>query len=235
MVDTLVAKVLPLRDSKNSLTSIEAEAPHVTPETNPWLPQEPEPAVAEAPAEATVAATGPVRPQKGVPAPDLVDQLPVRRVDRLAALWVVGAHGGAGESTISDLDDSWAAARHVWPVAPAGEPARVVVVARTSARGLRAAQSAAKQWAAGLVGGVELLGLVLVADAPGRLPRPLRDLAKVVGGGYPRTWNIPWIESWRLGEQVSTDIAVREVRRLVDDLRTLLPPGASSGAATERN
>lgn len=176
-----------------------------------------------------------MRPQIGVPAPDLVDQLPVRRVDRVASLWVVGAHGGAAESTISDLDDSWAAGHHAWPVAPADNPARVVIVARTSARGLLAAKSAAKQWAAGLLNGVELLGLVLVADAPGRLPRQLRDLAKVVGGGYPRTWQVPWIESWRLGEQVSTDIAVREVRRLVDDLRTLLPPGAPSGATTERN
>lgn len=203
--------------------------------TNPWLPQNPESPVAQAQTHATVATTGPLRPQKGVPAPDLVDQLPVCQVGRPASLWVVGAHGGAAESTISDLEDSWAAAGHAWPVARGGEPARVVIVARTSARGLRAAQSAAKQWAAGLVDGVELLGLVLVADAPGRLPRPLRDLAKIVGGGYPRAWHVPWIESWRLGEQVSTDIAVREVRRLVDDLRTLLPPGASSCAATERN
>lgn len=202
--------------------------------TNPWLPREPEPAVAETPAPARVVTTGPVRPQNGVPAPDLVDQLPVRRVDRTGSLWVVGAHGGAAESTISDLDDSWTAGQHAWPAAPAGDPARVVIVARTSARGLLAAKSAAKQWAAGLVNGVELLGLVLVADAPGRLPRQLRDLAKIVGGGYPRTWHVPWIESWRLGEQVSTEITVRELRRLVDDLRTL-PPGASSGATTERN
>lgn len=180
--------------------------------------------------------TGPVRPQSGVPAPDLVDQLPLRRVDRRGSLWVLGAHGGAAESTIADLDDSWAAAGHAWPVVPPGDPAaRVVIVARTSARGLLAAKSAAKQWAAGLVGGVELLGLVLVADAPGRLPRPLRDLAKVVGGGYPRTWQVPWIESWRLGEQASTD-AAREVHRLVDQLSTLLPPppGASPSAKTER-
>lgn len=203
--------------------------------TNPWLPQEPEPAVAEAPAQAAVAITGPVRPQKGVPAPDLVDQLPLRRVDRPATLWVVGAHGGAAESTISGLDDSWAAGHHCWPVDPAGQPARVVIVARTSARGLLAARSAAKQWAAGLVSGAELLGLVLVADAPGRLPRPLRDLGKVVSGGYPRTWHVPWIESWRLGEQPVPDVAVREVRRLVDDLRTILPRGASLGATTERN
>lgn len=202
---------------------------------NPWLPGEPDSSVVQAPMQPAVATTGPVRPQAGVPAPDLVDQLPARRVDRKASLWVVGAHGGAAESTIAELDDSWAASHHAWPVAPAGQPVRVVVVARTSVRGLLAAKSVAKQWAAGLVNGIELVGLVLVADAPGRLPRPLRDLAKVVGGGYPRTWTVPWIESWRLGEHVSTDIAVKEVRRLVDDLRSFLPPGAPSGATTERN
>lgn len=209
----------------------------MTDATNPWLPQNPESVVADAAAQrsTTVATTGPVRPQKGVPAPDLVDQLPLRRVDRSALLWVVGAHGGAAESTISELDESWVAGQQAWPVSPTGEAVHVVIVARTSARGLLAAKSAAKQWAAGLVPGVELLGLVLVADAPGRLPRPLRDLAKVVGGGYPRTWQVPWIESWRLGEQVVPGVAVREVHRLVDDLCTILPLGAPSGAATERN
>jgi len=32
---------------------------------------------------------------------------------------------------------------------------------------------------------VRLLGLVLVADTPGKVPAPIRDLAKVVGGGAP--------------------------------------------------
>lgn len=204
---------------------------------DPWLPQELEPAVIQVPTRATVATTGPVRPQKGVPVPDPVDQLPIRVVGRVASLWVVGAHGGAGESTIAELDDAWRAARHAWPGAAPSDarPSQVVVAARTSAGGLLAAKAVAKQWAAGLVRGVDLLGLVLIADAPGRLPKPLRDLKKIVGGGYPRTWQVPWIESWRLGEQVSTDIPVREVRRLVDDLHTLLNLGAPSGATTERN
>src|SRR4029079_17379597 len=100
----------------------------------------------------------------------------------------------------------------------ADQQTRVVVAARTDARGLRAAKHAARQWASGLVPGTQLLGLVLVADAPGRIPRPLRDLAKVVSGGYPRTWHVPWIESWRLGEIPSVETSPREVRRVVDDL-----------------
>jgi hypothetical protein len=111
----------------------------------------------------------------------------------------------------------------------------VVIVARTSARGLLAAKAVAKQWASGLVHGVELLGLVLVADAPGRLPKPLRDLSKVVSGGYPRTWQMPWVESWRLGDDPLLDAAPREARRLVDDLRILLRTGAPSGAVNRKD
>jgi hypothetical protein len=114
-------------------------------------------------------------------------------------------------------------------------PARVVVVARTSTRGLTAAKFAARQWASGLVPDTHLLGLILIADAPGRLPKPLRDLSKVVGGGYPRTWHLPWIESWRLGETPSAATASREVRQLVDDLRGLLNTGASPDATNRKD
>lgn len=200
----------------------------MTDAANPWLPEPlaPSPAGEDWTAQASVATTGPSAPQSGIPAPDLVDQLPVHRVDPTAALWLVGAHGGAGESTLAELDGAWAAGSHAWPSAHDGRPAQVVIVARTSARGLLAAKAAAKQWASGLVRDVELLGLVLTADAPGRLPKPLRELARVVGGGYPRTWHVPWVESWRLGDEPSLDGAPREVRRTVDDLRTLLQTGA---------
>jgi len=124
----------------------------------------------------------------------------------------------------------------MWPVStPGAHPTRVVVTARTTARGLSAAKNVARQWAAGLVPATELLGLVLVADAPGRLPKPLRDLVKLVAGGYPRTWHVPWVESWRVGEQPTVDAGPREVRHLVDDLRTLLRIGASSGATNRKD
>lgn len=197
--------------------------------SNPWVsrPQSPAPASAAAHERVDVARpTGPVAPQRGVPAPDRVDQLPV--YDRPpAALWWVGVHGGSGESTLAALVPEWQSAGHAWPRVQAHDPARVVLVARSNVRGLRAAQAAATQWAAGLVPFVEVVGLVIVADAPGRLPRPLRDLAQLVAGGFPRTWNVPWIESWRLGEAPSLPNAPREVRRLVDELSGLLRPGAA--------
>lgn len=195
---------------------------------NPWISQptseEPLPS---APAAAPQAqATGPSAPQRGVPAPDQVDQLPVYDRPQAAPLWWVGTHGGAGESTLASLVPEWPVAQHGWP-RHGQVPARVVLVARTSERGLRAAQAAATQWAAGLVPHAKVVGLVLMADAPGKLPKPLRDFAQVVSGGVPRMWTVPWIERLRLGESLTLPDAPREVRRLVDELSALLAPGAS--------
>jgi hypothetical protein len=79
-----------------------------------------------------------------------------------------------------------------------------------------------RQWAAGLVPSVEVLGLVVMADAPGRVPRSLRDLLQVVSGGVPRTWTVPWVEAWRVGEPPALASSPREVQRLVDELTALL-------------
>lgn len=141
--------------------------------------------------------------------------LPVVPDVRLAPLWVVGAHGGAGESTVAGLTGDWLPAEHTWPGCPL--PARCVLTARTSAAGLLAAQAALRQWAAGDAP-VALVGLLLLADAPGRLPRPLQELAGLVAGGAPRCWSIPWIEAWRLGAPVET----RDVTRLIRDLTAVI-------------
>lgn len=199
---------------------------------NPWLSRPIAPPAAEiseasVPPLATPAVQGPIAPQRGVPAPDRVDQLDVRDQSVTADLWWLGAHGGAGESTFAGLLPDWRAAGHFWPRVATGAPARVVLTARSNAGGLRAAQLAMRQWAAGLVPFVDVVGLVVVADAPGRLPRPLRDQLQVISGGVPRTWLMPWVEQWRLGEPATARSSPREVQRLVADLRALLESGAS--------
>ena len=204
---------------------------------NPWLPRgaEEAPDVDTSSHPTPVAAVGPTAPQRGVPAPDQVDQLPVcRRSGRTSELWIVGAHGGAAESTVAGLVPAWSAADHAWHPGETDAPARSLVVARTHARGLMAAKAAAKQWASGLVPDVELLGLVLVADAPGRLPKPLRDLAKLISGGYPRTWFLSWTEAWRLGVPPDLATSSREVRSFVNDIH-MLTTGAAQGATTRKD
>lgn len=167
----------------------------------------------------------PVAPQSGITLPRASDRFPRRevylRVDQETRLWWVGVHGGAGESTLEQLLEGSRAAGHAWPVIPAddGPPARVVLVARTHARGLRAAQLAATEWASGDVP-VHLEGLVLLADAPGRLPKALKQFAQLVAGGVPQVWELPWVEPWRLGEPVSAETAPKDVVRLLKHLRT---------------
>ena len=143
--------------------------------------------------------TGPAAPQPGVPQPDAEMQLPQVRHALGAELWWAGTHGGAGESVLASLAPTWRAAGHAWPYHEDGSTARVVLVCRSHASGLLRAQAALTQWAAGSVFGVELLGLVVVADAPGRLPKPLRDLTDLVAGGAPRAWRVGWQEKWRQG------------------------------------
>lgn len=150
--------------------------------SNPWLsrPTEPEHAVPVVTESAVRPPTGPVAPQRGVPSPDRADQLASYDQAQPADLWWLGVHGGAGESSLAALVPEWRAADHGWPRPPGSAPARVVLTARSNMRGLRAAQTAATQWASGIVPHVEVLGLVIVSDAPGRLPRPLREFAQLV-------------------------------------------------------
>ena len=156
----------------------------------------------------------PTTPQPGVPAPDSADRLPRRDVNRPAAVWWLGVHGGAGESVLSHLLQGSRSAGHAWPIINDSSRANVVLVARSNADGLQAAQRAATEWASGSLPTINLLGLVIVADAPGKLPKPLRDLAQVVSGGVPNVWQVPWVEAWRLGEPVSFDSSPKDVRAL---------------------
>lgn len=83
-----------------------------------------------------------------------------------------------------------------------------------------AAQHAATEWASGSLGeGVHLEGLVLVPDAPGRLPKELRHLAQVVGGGVPRVWMLPWVESWRYGPHHPDNHLPKPFHSLLADLQ----------------
>ena len=198
---------------------------------NPWI-QAPE-TDADAPDEgvpdAPIAPPGdlvpPVAPQSGVSLPKGVDRFPRRALttdlERQTRLWWMGVHGGAGETTLEQLLEGSRAASHAWPVDGRHDDLapRVVLVARTNARGLRAAQLAATEWASGDVP-VHLEGLVLVADAPGRLPKALKQFARLVAGGVPHVWELPWVEAWRVGEPVSEDTAPKAVAQLLEHLRS---------------
>lgn len=185
--------------------------------------------VREAPPSAQ---SGPAAPHRLVPSPSLELCLPQRATSTRADLWWLGAHGGAGETTLAELLPGSRPADHVWP-GPGERPSRVVLVARTSAHGLLRAQGAVTQWASGTITDVELLGLVLIADAPGRLPPPLKTLLKVVCGGAPRVWHLPWVEELRRGADPGSAPHPRAMRRLLGSVNALLPADPSPSPAIE--
>ena len=132
---------------------------------------------------------------------------------------MVGAHGGAGASVLAGLlgvEDAGVA----WPAPRAGdEEVRVLVAARTSAYGIEAAQDAAVQWASGALGGVDLVGVVWVADAPGRLPRELRRRVALVSGAFPMSVSVPWVGAWRTAAVVDAAAVPKDVRRALSRCR----------------
>lgn len=175
------------------------------------------------PVAAGLESTGPTQPQTGVPAPEYT--LSVLQVvpTAPALVWMVGAHGGAGETTLAGLHERFVPSGRHWILpSPQSPIAPCVVTARTSYHGLWYAQQVLQQWAGWPPTQLapQLLGLVLLADAPGSLPRPLRDYARLVAGGAPRVWNIGWIPAWRTGDM--GEQPPRQIIRLVNDLVFLL-------------
>lgn len=133
------------------------------------------------------------------PQPGAENHGPAARLSAGGMCWVA-AHGGAGATMLAaavggvDVGCRWPDARH-------DEPARVLLVARTHLTGLRAAARALNAVREGRhPAGMELVGLVLVADLPGRLPATLRKQIRRLGAGVP-VLRIPWIPQWRIGKR----------------------------------
>ncbi|MFE9772331.1 DUF6668 family protein [Streptomyces sp. NPDC005931] len=109
----------------------------------------------------------------------------------------VGTHGGAGVSTLAAVYGGHDSGRS-WP--GSADPRTVLLVARTHAAGLDAVVRAVEVFRRGETPqGLELEGVVLVADAPGRLPRPLAQRVRLVESSID-VYRVPWVPEWRLGE-----------------------------------
>ncbi|WP_328643926.1 DUF6668 family protein [Streptomyces canus] len=141
----------------------------------------------------------------------------------------VGCHGGAGVTTLERALPGGRDGSRMWPTAVPGPSVPVLLVCRSHVSGLMAAQMAVRQWASGSVPGVDLLGLVVVADAPGSMPRPIKDLATLVRGGASRSWLVPWVEPWRLGEDPAAHLP-RPLARLRSELAHTFTSTGSSHA-----
>lgn len=186
---------------------------------NPWLPAGQRTATATEPAAPNrVPATGATSPQPSVTGVDQADRLAEFAPTDRPKLWVVGAHGGAGESTVAELLGG-VAASHRWPRQE--PPAPVLLVARTHATGLRRAQLVMRAWAARQTPLVKLVGLVIINDAPGRLPRPLEHTAQTLGGGVPHVWRLPWVEELRVTAPSQIQ-PPRQVKKVLAEINAVL-------------
>lgn len=132
----------------------------------------------------------PVRP----PATPPVTPAPAAAVG-IAQRWaLVATHGGSGARCLSQVLAGAFRIQKAWP--SGDQPA--VLVCRSSARGLLAAQQFARAFRDGEAGDTTLLGLLVVADVPGRVPPALRRLERLVSAAVPAVWQVPWVAQWRL-------------------------------------
>ncbi|MGW4370357.1 DUF6668 family protein [Nocardia takedensis] len=110
-----------------------------------------------------------------------------------APLWaVLGAHGGAGASTLARW---WAPAADTglaWP-ASAASTQDVVIAARLCIPGLVAAAERLREWHAGLApDGVRIAALILTPARPGAVPTAVRRYRSVVADLVREVHEIDW-------------------------------------------
>src|SRR5699024_411175 len=143
-------------------------------------------------------------PISNVTAPDITDRLPFIEVPETRPVAVIGTHGGAGATALTACDtELFFDCGTAWPKTERHQ---------ACTRLLQSLQAVFQHWAAAATPLVDLLGVVLIADAPGKFPNPLKELMQVVTGGAPRTWQLPWDPAMR----VSTDnaLAMRRSNKL---------------------
>ncbi|MEU4172837.1 DUF6668 family protein [Streptomyces sp. NPDC026665] len=133
----------------------------------------------------------------------------------------MAAHGGAGATTLAGVLGGTDVGTR-WPDAAEQHPSRILLAARTHAAGLKAASRAMDFLRSGRhPPGIELVALVLVADAPGRLPTALSRRVRVLSS-VATTFLVPWVHAWRVGEPAE------KVPNTLADLAAFLRSGSPS-------
>ncbi|MFD4268145.1 DUF6668 family protein [Rhodococcus sp. NPDC058481] len=109
------------------------------------------------------------------------------------AVWLVGAHGGAGVSTLAHFLAFTGDSRRQWPCGTdrEAESPYVVIVARETISGLAEAHGRILELNDRPELGIELLGLVTVADSQ-KLTKAVRQYREVVAASVPEHWSIGW-------------------------------------------
>jgi hypothetical protein len=116
-----------------------------------------------------------------------------------AGWWWLAVHGGAGVTTLDGWLPGGVDAHRMWPDPEVVGPSLVVLVTRAHVAGLTRAAWAVQQAVTGDVpAGVQVAGVVVVADGPGGFGRPQEEALRRLRGIAPHLWLIPWIDELRL-------------------------------------
>jgi len=137
-------------------------------------------------------------------------------------LWLLGAHGGAGVSTLCRWIGPAGDAQGRWPGGHGQQSPFVVLVAEESVTALNKVHALVRQYATGGAGSAQLLGVATVARVPGRRPQQVRQRRDVLAGllaqlsgGALHMWAVPFVPGlttvaldelpvWSLGQPPTT-------------------------------
>ncbi|MFC4066729.1 DUF6668 family protein [Actinoplanes subglobosus] len=137
-------------------------------------------------------------------------------------LWWVGCHGGAGVTTMAKLTGIGVEMGAAWPqVPPDWRLPPVVLVARASAAGMRAAEAVVEQCRR--TAGTDVMGLVVVDASPKRPPRIVTERLQLIRGWLPAIWRVGWVETFLAADDpldVGVPPDVQTVRHALDRLLT---------------
>ena len=122
--------------------------------------------------------------------PQLTTLIPAFAAPVTDRVWLVGAHGGAGCTTIRHSDpERFADAGRALPVSPdPSMPSRVILCAMGTGRGLESLRALLADQSAGLFGASILLGAAITDPVP-RMPRPL-VAARIQLSSAVRVWRL---------------------------------------------
>ena len=115
--------------------------------------------------------------------PQLTTLIPSFAAPVTDRVWLVGAHGGAGCTTIRHSDpERFADAGRALPVSQdPSMPSRIILCAMGTGRGLESLRALLADQSAGLFGASILLGAAITDPVP-RMPRPARASASACSG-----------------------------------------------------
>lgn len=165
-------------------------------------------------------------------------QRPTVEITSAPALVVTGLHGGTGTSTLVRLlaeaaEGTVLDAGTRWPVFAGWQrPAPtlpVLAVARTHYAGLEEVTHLAGQWTSETLPGGQLIGVVLIDDAP-KLAAAQQTAARRALRMTPHGWHVPWQETWRLAAPTLPSLP-RRVRDIIRDIRHQAERISTEGAS----